>query len=305
LPQDVSEPLAGGLVIGTVASQPASKQTDAASRKLRSMRSTTIRFLLVALLAASTSTLGQPPASVYLEDLTSPELAAAIRSGKTTILVPIGGTEQNGPHMVLGKHNVRVKVLADRIARELGNALVAPVIAYVPEGNVNPPTGHMRYPGTITVPADVYRKMLDSAARSLRLAGFRDIVFLGDSGDYQKDNQIVARQLSREWAGTPVRVHAIGEYYRAATEEFARLLRQRGYSDAEIGVHAGLTDTSLALAVDPALVRAVEQRSAQIAPAPPGVSGDPRRATAELGKPGLDMIVDQSVAAIRTAVTRR
>ena len=186
------------------------------------MRRPTLRRLLVALLAADATALAQPPASVFLEDLTSPELAAAIRAGKTTILVPIGGTEQNGPHMVLGKHNVRAKVLAGKIARELGNALVAPVVAYVPEGSVNPPTGHMRYPGTITVPADVYRKVLDSAARSFRLAGFRDIVFLGDHGDYQKDNEIVARQLDREWAGTPVRVYAIVEYYRAATDGFAK-----------------------------------------------------------------------------------
>ena len=274
------------------------------------MRSTTLFLFLVALLAASATALAQAPssaerpASLFLEELTSPELAAAIRAGKTTILVPIGGTEQNGPHMVFGKHNVRAKILAGRIAQELGNALVAPVIAYVPEGGVNPPTGHMRYPGTITVPSDAYRKVLDSAARSFRLAGFRDIVFLGDSGDYQKDNEIVARQLNHEWAGSPVRVHAIVEYYRAATDGFAKSLKQRGYSDAEIGRHAGLADTSLALAVDPGLVRP-EQQSTQITPAPPGVSGDPRRATAELGKPGIDMIVTQSVAAIRAAVAPR
>jgi len=99
--------------------------------------------------------------------------------------------------MALGKHNVRVRALSERIARTLGNAVVAPVIAYVPEGSVNPPTGHMRYPGTITVPADAYRKILASAARSMKLAGFRDVVFLGDSGDYQKDDEAVAQELDR------------------------------------------------------------------------------------------------------------
>jgi len=268
------------------------------------MRRPTLCLFLVAFLAASTAAAAAPPASVFIEELTSPELAAAVRAGKTTILVPIGGTEQNGPHMVLGKHNVRVRVLAGRIAQELGNALVAPVIAYVPEGGVNPPTAHMRYPGTITVPADVYRKGLESAARSFRLAGFRDIVFLGDHGDTQKDNESVARQLDREWAAGPVRVHAIPEYYRAAADGFARMLKQRGYGDAEIGLHAGLADTSLALAVDPGLVRPEQQQAATTTPAP-GVSGDPRRATAELGKPGIDMIVAQTVAAIRAAVARR
>jgi creatinine amidohydrolase/Fe(II)-dependent formamide hydrolase-like protein len=163
----------------------------------------------------------------------------------------------------------------------------------------------MRFPGTITVPWDAYRKVLESAARSFRLAGFRDIVFLGDSGDYQKDNEIVARQLDREWASSPVRVYAIVEYYRAATEGFAKTLKARGYSDAEIGLHAGLADTSLALAVDPGLVRPEQLQSAPGTSALPGVSGDPRRATAELGKPGIDAIVTQSVAAIRAAVAHR
>src|SRR5512134_1211998 len=226
------------------------------------MRRPTLRLLIVVLLVAAAPALAQAPASVFLEDLTSPELAVSIRAGKTTVLVPIGGTEQNGPHMVLGKHNVRVKVLSGKIAQELGNALVAPVIAYVPEGSLNPPTGHMRHAGTITVPADAYRKVLDSAARSLRLAGFRDIVFLGDHGDYQRDNEIVARQLEREWAGTPVRAHAIVEYYRAATDGFARILKARGFSDAEIGLHAGLADTSLTLAVAPGLVRSEQQQFA-------------------------------------------
>ncbi len=237
------------------------------------------------------------PASVFLEDFTSPELAAAIKAGKTTVLVPVGGTEQNGAHMVLGKHNVRVKALADKVARALGNALVAPVIAYVPEGNVNPPTGHMRYPGTLTVPADAYRKVLASAARSLRQAGFRDIVFLGDHGDYRKDNDAVARDLDREWAGTPARAFAIDEYYRASTEGFGKALKARGYTDAEIGQHAGVADTSLALAVDPALVRGDRLRE----PPAAGVAGDPRRATADLGKVGVDAIVAETVTAIRKA----
>jgi len=264
-----------------------------------------LRLVVVALLAVAGHASAQTPPSVFLEELTSPEVAAAVRAGKTTILVPIGGTEQNGPHMVLGKHNARVKVLAGRIANELGDALVAPVIAYVPEGSVNPPTGHMRYSGTITVPSDAYRTVLASAARSFRLAGFRNIVFLGDHGDYQKDNEIVAQQLVREWANTPVRAYAIVEYYRAASAGFASVLRQRGYADAEIGLHAGLADTSLALAIDPRLVRQDVLQTEPKAPGSAGVSGDPRRATAELGQSGIDMIVSRTVTAIRAAVAHR
>ncbi len=243
-------------------------------------------------------------ATVQLEELTSPELAREIRNGATTIIVPIGGTEQNGPHMTLGKHNVRVRLLSERIARELGNAVVAPVIAYVPEGSVEPPTGHMRYPGTITIPADAYRRTLEYAARSFRLHGFRDIVFLGDSGDYQRDNAAVAALLNREWAATPVRVHAIAEYYRVPTAWFAQELKRRGHGDAEIGPHAGLADTSLMLALDPRQVRLDRLAPSPGQPALPGVTGDPRRASAELGALAADETVRQAVAAIRRATAR-
>jgi creatinine amidohydrolase/Fe(II)-dependent formamide hydrolase-like protein len=251
------------------------------------------------LIAAPFLARADPPPSVFLEDLTSPELEARIRAGATTVIVPIGGTEQNGAHMALGKHNVRVKVLSERIARALGNAVVAPVIAYVPEGSVDPPAGHMRYPGTITVPPGVFRATIESAARSLRLAGFRDIVLIGDSGDYQKDNAAVAAKLDKEWVGSPARVHAIGRYYLAATREFHEALRKQGFSDAEIGPHAGLADTSLMLATGPSLVRADRLHKSD------GVSGDPQRANAALGQGAADAIVLQTVAAIRSATQRQ
>ncbi|MCC7325832.1 MAG: creatininase family protein [Burkholderiales bacterium] len=260
------------------------------------------RTAAVLLVAVALAAHAQAPVSVYLEDLTSPELVARVAAGATTVIIPAGGTEQNGPHMALGKHNVRVKALSGTIARELGNAMVAPVIAYVPEGGVNPPTGHMRYPGTITVPASTFRSLLESAARSLRLAGFRDIVLLGDSGDYQKDLQAVAAILNREWAHDNARAHAVTEYYRAATVDYARALRARGYTDAEIGPHAGLADTALLLAIAPRLVRADKLDPAHAGAKLPGVAGDPRRATPELGRLGVDGIVARSVAAIRAAV---
>ncbi len=246
-----------------------------------------------------------PPATVFLEQLTSTELADTIRAGKTTIVVPIGGTEQNGPHMALGKHNMRAKALSERIALALGNALVAPVIAYVPEGAVNPPTGHMRYPGTITVPPDVYRKVIEAAARSFKLHGFRDVVLLGDSGDYQKDDDAVAQQLNREWAASAIRVHAIRDYYRVPTSWFAGVLRERGFSEAEIGSHAGLADTALTLALDPTMVRLQQLGAATATTQWTGVAGDPRRATAALGQLAVDAIVSQTTLAIRQSVARR
>lgn len=247
----------------------------------------------------------QVPDTVLLEEMTWTELRDRIASGSTTVIVPVGGTEQNGPHMTLGKHNVRVKALSEQIARALGGTLVAPVIAYVPEGRLNPPAGHMRFPGTLTVPNDTFQKVLEYAARSLRLHGVRDIVFLGDHGGTQADQRAVAARLNREWAATPIRIHAIDEYYRAADEEFPRLLRTRGYREDEVGGHAGLADTSLMLAVEPRMVRAGRLGAAPAPRDASGVSGDPGRATAELGRLGVEMIVSRTVEAIKKSLAHR
>jgi len=247
----------------------------------------------------------QAPDTVLLEELTWTELRELIGSKTTTIIVPVGGTEQNGPHMTLGKHNVRVKVLSEKIARALGHTLVAPVIAYVPEGRLSPATGHMRFPGTVTVPDETFQKVLEYAARSFRLHGFRDIVLLGDHGGTQADQKAVAGRLNREWAAAPARVHAIEDYYRAADVEFPRLLKTRGYRAEELGTHAGLADTSLMLAVDPRMVRSGRLRPDTGSQEASGVSGDPRRASAELGQLGVELIVSRTVDAIRKSIAHR
>lgn len=246
----------------------------------------------------------QAPRAVFLEDLTWIELRDHIKAGRTVILVPIGGTEQNGPHMALGKHNVRARALAEKIATALGDALVAPVMAYVPEGQIDPPTAHMRFPGTITVSEEVFEKVLESAARSFRRHGFNDIVFLGDHGGYQKNLKKVADRLNREWAAGPARVHALEDYYRAAELDYGKALVEKGYTQAEIGTHAGLADTSLTLAIDPRLVR-MDRLAASGKSGEHGAQGDARRSSVELGRLGERIVVDRTVAAIRKAVARR
>lgn len=243
--------------------------------------------------------------SVFLEELTSTEVRSALQSGKTTIIIPVGGTEQNGPHMALGKHNVRVKALAARIAATLGNALVAPVISYVPEGSVSPPAGHMRFAGTISVPQAAFKSVVDGAARSFKQHGFVDVVLIGDHGGYQAQLRDVAVQLNRAWAGTPARAHFIGDYYLAAQTRFAQLLRAKGLSVAQIGIHAGTADTSLSLAIDASMVRPDNFAAAAQGGVAVGVEGDPRAASAALGQAGVDLIVEQTVTAIRQAIAAR
>lgn len=259
-----------------------------------------LRFAAVFLLfTASLCALAANPPTLFMSDLTWTEVRDAIKAGKTTVIVPVGATEQSGPHIALGKHNYRVRFLAARIAASLGDSLVSTVLPYCPEGSITPPTEHMRFPGTISIPEATFEEILISMGKSLRRAGFKHIVFIGDHGGYQKSLKKVAAALNRDWSGSGVRAHFIEEYYTAATTEYDKLLEERGFKPEEIGTHAGLADTSLTMAVDPSLVRADRLRTPM--GKEDGVAGDPTLASTDLGKLGLDLVVKRTVEAIRAA----
>ncbi|MDE2804375.1 MAG: creatininase family protein [Gemmatimonadota bacterium] len=241
----------------------------------------------------------EPVNTVFIEEMTWTEIRDAIAAGKTTVILPTAGTEQNGPHMVMGKHRYIIDEASDRIARELGNALVAPAVTYVPEGEVDPPSGHMRYAGTITLPNEFFMKLVEYAARSFRAHGFTDIVFIGDSGGNQRGMEAVAAQLNDEWGGDGATVHFIGDYY--ANNGFRDWLMEQGETEETIGRHAGISDTSILLYVEPRHIR-----QDQLAPGGgfenSGVSGDPTRASSEYGRVGMEMRVDAAVRQIRAAI---
>jgi creatinine amidohydrolase len=237
--------------------------------------------LAVGLLLALRCALAWAAPPLHLEDLTWPELRDRVAAGTTVVLLPIGGTEQNGPHIALGKHNARVRVLAERIARELGDAIVAPVLTYVPEGRIEPPTEHMRWPGTISVPVAAFEATLEAAARSLQRAGLRHVVLLGDHGGYRASLERVAARVPG--------VQALPEFYRAAG----------------IDEHAGADDTSLTLALASSMVRADVARARAPSTKADGATGDPRGASAARGEGIAERVVTQSVTAIRLAVGRQ
>jgi creatinine amidohydrolase len=238
-------------------------------------------------------------ASVFIEDKTWTELRDEVKAGATTIVIPIGGTEQNGPAMALGKHNFRVKFLAEKIAAKLGNTMVAPTIAYVPEGNIDPPEAHMKFPGTISISDKTFEDMLASAARSFKHAGFKTIVLIGDHGSYQSDLTIVADKLNREWKGSAW-VFADRDFYNISQHQYVDALKANGAKDSEIGTHAALADTSLMLAVDPSKVRVDRIANGPKLGGADGVyNGDPKNASSTFGQLGIDLIVDGTVLAIQ------
>lgn len=230
------------------------------------------------------------PDTLFIDELTWEETRDALKAGKKTVIVPTGGTEKNGYHMVMGKHNFVVTYAANVIARRLKNTLIAPTLQYVPEGDPD-----RQNPGAISVPSPAYDAILDAAARSLKVHGFNEILFIGDSGPNQAGIKAVADKLNEEWKGQNVKVFGLTDYYEASRVYYrAWLQAQFGYDEETSGSHAGITDTSQMLFVHPSGIRK-DQIKPWGGPADSGVSGDPSKATAEIGKMGIEFKVNAAI----------
>ena len=234
--------------------------------------------------------------TVFLAEMTSPEVGRALQQGVRTIIIPTGGIEQGGPHLVLGKHNHIVRRAAAALARALGDALVAPVMAYVPEGPVDPPQGHMAFPGTISLPEPVFQSVLEAAARSFKAHGFRQILLLGDSGGNQRGQGRVAAKLSREWAGGGIGVLHISDYYDPEANGQFDWLRRNGLAAAAKSGHADLRDTSELLA---AHAKGVRNDMIAKAGSDRGVTGNPKGASPVLGDRLLQLKFAAALAQVR------
>jgi creatinine amidohydrolase/Fe(II)-dependent formamide hydrolase-like protein len=257
------------------------------------MRTHPVALSVIATLAFAGSLSAQTGAP-FIEQMTWDEIRDAIAAGSTRIIVPIGGTEQNGPHMVLGKHNYIVTFAAKLMAERLGKTLIAPTIQYVPEGNYD----NARFsekPGVISNPSPSYDRLLDAAARSLKVHGFTEILFIGDSGGNQAGMTSVANALNSEWQGS-ARVFALTDYYRKGHDDLSAWLQtQFGYDDATVGSHAGIADTSQMLYVHPEGIR--KDRIFPGGGRPDaGVRGDPTKATPEIGKQAIEFKVNAGIA---------
>jgi creatinine amidohydrolase len=238
------------------------------------------------------------PDTVAISDMTWVEVRSAVAHGYTTVIVPSGGIEQNGPHMVLGKHDHIVRWTAERIAAQLGRTLVTPVIPFVPEGGYDPPQGHLRFPGTIGISDEAFAQVLDGIARSLKAGGFKTICFIADHGGSVKPQAEVAARLSKEWAAQGVRVIDVSDYY-GADEAQTKFLEREGETAASIGQHAGITDTSELMAAHPEGVDLGRFADAPFTLESNGVSGDPMKASVARGRALLDIKVQAAVRQIK------
>ena len=238
--------------------------------------------------------------SVYIEDLTWPEVQHAIATGKTNAIIYTGSTEQNGPHMAIGKHNFIARWVAGAIAIKLGDALVYPTLPFAITGDLTQKTGHMRFPGSVSLNAQAFRNVVHDIAMSAADAGFKNVFLMGDHGDGQNELAAVAKDLDAQWKPRGVRVFYVGDVYNKEKVQARSYAASHGLPTTD--VHAGFDDTSELMALD-AQHRWI--RSDKLAAstgartAITGVDGDPTKSSPALGNIFLQYKVDDAVAEIR------
>ena len=214
--------------------------------------------------------------SLWAEELTWMEVRDLVKSGTTTIIIGTGGVEQNGPYVAGGKHNFVLQTVLPYIARAIPKSLIAPIVKFVPEGRIEPTgSGHMSYPGTISLEASTFEALLTDICRSYKAHGFTDIVLVGDSGGNQGGMRNVADALNKKWAAETARVHFLPEYYDQdrwsydylKTLGITQINKTPGQpadarTDTRNGMHDDVYYESQIAVVDPRLIRADERRKA-------------------------------------------
>lgn len=238
--------------------------------------------------------------SVFIEELTWMEIRDAMRAGKDTILVASGGVEMNGPYLVTGKHQVVLRANMEALARKLGDALVAPIVQFVPEGDFDPPTSHMRYPGAISVSVETFEALLSDIAQSFQTHGFKHVIFLSDSNNNVAPMQSVADRLSKKWSGGKTSIHYIPEFYKSNSA--SELLASLGIEQKAEGHHDNVPNATQMMVTDPTTVRAY-QRMAAGKMSINGVDITPPRGL-EIGRKVVDYRATIAAKAIRKATER-
>jgi creatinine amidohydrolase len=237
--------------------------------------------------------------SVWLEELTWMEVRDLMKAGTTTIIVPTGGVEQNGPYLAAGKHNYVLQATCPAIARKLGHTLCAPIVPFVPEGTIDPPTDHMKYPSTISVTEATYKALLTDIASSLKTHGFERIILIGDSGGNQAGMKAVAAELAARWADSRTTIRFLPEYYDyPGTYKWAD--QALGWQEKAEGLHDDPIITTIMMTVNPDLVR-IKERQARGKASINGVSLVPIDKAVDAGRRIVDHRADVTVEAIRKA----
>jgi creatinine amidohydrolase len=183
--------------------------------------------------------------SIHLEELTWPDVKAAMQEGADTVVFGIGATEQHGPHLPLACDSLIGGTLAEMVAGKLGNALVAPTV------RVGCSQHHMSFPGTISVDSAELQALLLDYLKTIFHHGFKRAVMIPSHGGNFATVAETARIAREKWPDRQVIAYTDLNHLLAVAFETASAF---GISAGEAGIHAGEFETSILLSTHPHLV---------------------------------------------------
>ena len=159
------------------------------------------------------------------------------------VVVPIGATEQHGPHLATGMDYFTVESVAREAARIAGEQIDIVVAPALPFGSSH---HHLVFGGTISLSTETYRCALYEIVESLATSGFRRIFLLNGHGGNHELAQLAVRDIVLH---QPVQA-AAGSYWNMAWNDLAAA----GAATARLPGHAGDFETSVLLSMRPDLV---------------------------------------------------
>lgn len=184
--------------------------------------------------------------TVALEELSWTEVEKRVAAGVDSVIVPVAAIEGHGPHLPLATDAIIGEAIGERVARELGDALVAPVV----RPGVSPV--HAEFPGSLSVPPEVLMDTLRATVESLVGGGFDTVALLPSHGGNFPAVEAVVPDIARDLDDANVFVvGTLQRYMRLLNEGFGEVVDDH----EEPVVHAGATETSLMLAIDESAVR--------------------------------------------------
>jgi creatinine amidohydrolase/Fe(II)-dependent formamide hydrolase-like protein len=188
-----------------------------------------------------------PKDIVELELLTHTEAYDKIhKEGKTSVLVITGGTEERGPHDVLGGHTIMSRHRGAEIAKRMGNALLAPVLPIAVAA-----TGlreNTDQPGGVQMPADVFKQVQLAMIESMAMNGFKDIFVMGDHGGGQPQIKEAVEEMDKKLSAKGVRVYYINDFYQKTHDDVDMYMYEH---KLPIAGHGAMMETSEMLYEEP------------------------------------------------------
>jgi creatinine amidohydrolase len=241
--------------------------------------------------------------------MTWQEIKEALEKGKKTIIVPIGSIEQHGPHLPEGTDTYTGDILGEKIARKLGDTLVAPTI------RPGCSRHHIEFPGTITLTPETLMRTIKEVCASLAHHGFKNIVLMPTHGGNFAPVNAVAPEIARKLKVNLVVIADLKELI----ETMAKAMQDFQVTPAQAGAHSGAAETSLMLACYENLVRKDLIQTGHLgeyttptilskgikAYSPIGVLGDPKKATKEAGEKIVNQLVETYVQKIKKQLGKK